>query len=201
MVIIMSCRISFVPLPTNPCPNDIPSRQPSIYVLGNAGSGKSTLVKALSSENAIFGKLVEVRGVAPLTAGIVLTTLHSRVFGRVNIYDFAGHEEYYASHEMILQHNTQSLVLVIVDISLPLQDIEKTLNYWLFLLSNTSFSASSVVHVVAIGSHADKVKAEERKFIQEKVDSIVSKVSVVKYHGFIHCDCRYSASNSLKQLR
>ena len=173
----------------------------NMYVLGNAGSGKSTLVKALSSENAIFGKLVKVRGVAPLTAGIVSTTLHSRVFGRVNIYDFAGHEEYYASHEMILQHNTQSLVLVTVDISLPLQDIEKTLNYWLFLLSNTSFSASNVVHVVAIGSHADKVKAEQRKFIQKKVDSIVSRVSVVKYHGFIHCDCWYSASNSLKQLR
>ena len=96
----------------------------NIFVLGNSGSGKSTLVKALSTENAVFGKLVKVRGVIPLTAGIVPTALHSQVFGRVNIYDFAGHEEYYASHEMILQHTAQALVLLTLDVSAPLLDIE-----------------------------------------------------------------------------
>lgn len=86
-----------------------------IFVLGNSGSGKSTLVKALSTETAGFlGKLVKVKGVLPLTAGIVPTTFYSEVFGRVNIYDFAGHEEYYASHEIILNQTTQPLVLLIV---------------------------------------------------------------------------------------
>ena len=75
----------------------------NILVLGNSGSGKSTLVKALSQEKVLLGKVMKVKGVAPLTAGIIPSTLHSDVFGRVNIYDFAGHEEYYASHEIILQ--------------------------------------------------------------------------------------------------
>ena len=170
----------------------------NIFVLGNSGSGKSTLVKALSTENGVFGKLVKVRGVIPLTAGIVPTALHSQVFGRVNIYDFAGHEEYYASHEMILQHTPQALVLLTLDVSAPLLDIEKALNYWLFLLSNDCFKA---FHVLAIGSHADKVKTEEMNFIRKKVNAIISEVSAVSYHGFIHCDCRYSGSDSLKQIR
>ena len=172
----------------------------NIFVLGNSGSGKSTLVRALSTENAIFGKFVKVGGVTPLTAGIVPTTFCSQVFGRVNIYDFAGHEEYYASHEMILQHTAQPLVLLTVNISLP-QDIEKTINYWLFLLSNYCFSASNIVHVLVIGSHADKVNAEKRKLIRNQVNCLVSGISAVNYHGFIHCDCRYSASDNLKQLR
>ena len=172
----------------------------NIFVLGNSGSGKSTLVRALSTENAIFGKFVKVGGVTPLTAGIVPTTLHSQVFGRVNIYDFAGHEEYYASHEMILQHTAQPLVLLTLNISLP-QDIEKTINYWLFLLSNDCFSASNTVHVLVIGSHADKVNIAKRNLIHNQVNSLVSGISAVSYHGFIHCDCRYSASDSLKELR
>ena len=170
----------------------------NIFVLGNSSSGKSTLVKALSAENAVFGKLVKVRGVTPLTAGIVPTALHSQAFGRVSIYDFAGHEEYYASHEMILQHTAQALVLLTLDVSAPLLDIEKVLNYWLFLLSNDCFNAT---HVLAIGSHADKVKTEEMNFIRKKVNAMISKVSAVSYHGFIHCDCRYSGSDSLKQIR
>ena len=166
----------------------------SIFVLGNSRSGKSTLVKALSDEKSLFGRFITVKDVTPLTAGIVPTTINSRVFGSVNIYDFAGHEEYHVSHEILLQQISHPLVLLTVDISLPLQTIEKQLLYWLSMLSNFQTS-----HVVVIGSHADLVRGSNT--INQKIASLVGTESSIRYHGFIQCDCRYSKSSGLNQLR
>ena len=49
----------------------------NIFIVGNSGSGKSTLAKALSSESSLLGQFTKVKGVLPLTAGIVPTTLDS----------------------------------------------------------------------------------------------------------------------------
>ena len=171
-----------------------------IFVVGNSGSGKSTLVKSLSREGKRFGKFMKVKGVIASTAGIVPTTLCSQVFGKVNIYDFAGHEEYYASHEMILHHQTtQPLVLLAVDLSLSLQDIEKQLQYWTSLLS--SKCDCKTFHLLVVGSHVDKVKDTEKIQLNEKVASMVRNVPAFKYHGFVYCDCRYPSSDNLNQLR
>ena len=173
---------------------DIISPSLNIFVIGNSGSGKSSLVKALSDEKSLLGRFITVKDVTPLTAGIVPTTINSRVFGSVNIYDFAGHEEYYVSHEILLQQTSHPLVLLTVDISLPLQTIEKQLQYWLSMLSNFQTS-----HVVVIGSHADLVRGSDT--INQKIASLVSTESSIRYHGFIQCDCRYSKSSALNQLR
>ena len=173
---------------------DIISPSLNIFVIGNSGSGKSTLVKALSAEKSLLGRFITVKDVTPLTAGIVPTTINSRVFGSVNIYDFAGHEEYYVSHEILLEQTSHPLVLLTVDISLPFQTIEKQLLYWLSMLSNFQTS-----HVVVIGSHADLVRGKNT--INQKISSLVSTESFIKYHGFIQCDCRYSKSSGLNQLR
>ena len=166
----------------------------SMFVLGNSGSGKSTLVKALSDETSWFGRFIPVKDVTPLTAGIVPATINSQVFGSVNIYDFAGHEEYYVSHEILLQQTSHPLVLLTVDISLPLQTIEKQLLYWLSMLSNFQTS-----HVVVIGSHADLVRGSNT--INQKIASLVSTESSIRYHGLILCDCRYSYSSDMNQIR
>ena len=174
----------------------------NILVVGNSGSGKSTLVKALATENSRFGSITKVRGVIPQTAGIVLTTLHSRMYGEVNIYDFAGHEEYYASHEMILQQNAQPLVLVVVNVSLSEEKIQKQILYWLSILSSSSSKdVMKTVHVLIIGSHADQIKLKEKLNIYGQVSSLVNKSYSLKYHGNIQCDCRYSVSDNLNKLR
>ena len=170
---------------TNHYFGDIISPSLSIFVLGNSRSGKSTLVKALSDEKSLLGRFITVKDVTPLTAGIVPTTINSRVFGTVNIYDFAGHEPQQTSHP---------LVLLTVDISLPLQTVENQLLYWLSMLSNFQTS-----HVVVIGSHADLVRGSNTT--NQKIESLVSTESSIRYHGFIQCDCRYSKSSGLNQLR
>ena len=174
---------------------DVISPSLNIFVIGNSGSGKSTLVKSLSSESSILGRLVTVKDVKPLTAGIVTSEIKSQVFGSINIYDFAGHEEYYASHEMIIQQSSRPLVLLTVDISLPHQIIEKQLLYWLSVLSN-----GRTCHVVIIGSHFDQANSTNNELPQNVV-SLIRTESSILYHGFIQCDCRYTTSQSLNQLR
>ena len=178
------------------CQQDIISPSLNIFVVGNSGSGKSTLVKALSEESGILRRLTTVKGVTPLTAGIVPTAINSRVFGDVRIYDFAGHEEYYASNEILLQKTSHPLVLLTINLSSPLQEIEKQLHYWLSILSNCQTS-----HVVVIGSHSDVVKSKERTKIDKIVSTLVSSDFLIRYHGFIQCDCRYSSSDNLNLLR
>ena len=181
---------------------DVISPPFNILVVGNSESGKSTLVKALTAEKSRLGSIVKVRGVIPHTAGIVYTTLHSRMYGEVNIYDFAGHEEYYASHEMILQQTAQPLVLLVVNISSSEQKIKKQILYWLSILSSSSSKdVMKTIHVLIIGSHADQIKFKEKLDIYQQISSLVGNSYSLKYHGNIQCDCRYSVSDNLNKLR
>jgi len=194
------------------------SSSTDIYVIGNSGSGKTTLVKALSTDKRFWHKFVKVKGVVSFTAGIVPTTLESEMFGRVNIYDFAGHEEYYASHEIILNKASQPLVLVAVDLSLPKPEIEKQVTYWLSILSNcfSTVNECKTINILIIGSHADLMSAEECRDLSHMISSIGKRFPAefrshvdtagcrskctVKFHGFLYLDCRYSASASLNRL-
>ena len=175
-----------------------------ILVIGNSGSGKSTLIKALCQNKTLLGKVVKVKGVVPLTAGIIPTTLQSKVFGSVSIYDFAGHEEYYASHEIILQQATQPLVLIAIDISLPAADIEKQMLYWLSILSNAaSIKKHKTVHLIVVGSHADQVISETKISVEQTLSSAIDSETgeSIQFHGLISCDCRYSGSSHMENLR
>lgn len=176
----------------------------NVFVVGNSGSGKSTLVKALTAQsNIVVSRFVKVKDVTPRTTGIRSRTLNSEVFGNAHIYDFAGHEEYYASHEMVLQQTTQPLVLLTLDISLHQHVIEKQLLYWLAILSNTATTDTDVVqctHVVVVGSHVDKLNFRQKNKINQQVTSLSSTSSSLKYHGFFPCDCRYSVSENLSKL-
>ena len=175
---------------------DIISPSLNIFVIGNSGSGKSTLVKALSDKGSLLGFFFSVKNVTPLTAGIVPTTINSGEFGTVNIYDFAGHEEYYASHEIVLQQTSHPLVLLTVDISLPQHNVEQQLLYWLSVLSNYQSC-----HVIVIGSHADQVKFKERSEVMKNVTTLLGSEQSITFCGFIQCDCRYSSSDFMDKLR
>ena len=69
--------------------------------MGDSGSEKTTLVKSLTNKS-FLGWFQQVKDIS-FTAGIVPTVEENSELGAVKIYDFAGHEHYHASHEMILQ--------------------------------------------------------------------------------------------------
>ena len=176
----------------------------NIFVVGNTGSGKSTLVKALTAQSTpVVSRFVKVKDVTPLTTGIQCKTLNSEVFGNAHIYDFAGHEEYYASHEIVLQQTIQPLVLLTLDISLHRHVIKKHLLYWFAVLSNTATTDRDIVqctHVVVVGSHADRLSQKQRNEIDKQVASLANNSPFLKYHGYFPCDCRYSLSDNLSKL-
>lgn len=174
----------------------------NIFVLGDSGSGKSTIVKALSTERNFFGKYVKVKTdeLPTTSAGIVPTMLHSPKLGSVNFYDCAGHEEYYASHEMILQQTSQAkVVLLIINLLLSREERERQLSYWCSLLSN---HCTTELHLFVIGSHCDKVNDDDTQDMKEMVTSMMMGLStMLTSHEFIPCNCRSTSSHNLKHLR
>ena len=173
----------------------------TVLVMGNSSSGKSTLIKSIMNKKSLLGRYRQVRGVAPSTAGVVPHIIEDDEIGSLKIYDFAGHEEYYASHENILQHIAHPLVLLVVDISLPIREIKKQLSYWLTVIGNASSQQSLSVLVIAShidnGNHAKMNSREASRFLKETMNDNFSSIN---YHKIVQCDCRYSGTSDMKKL-
>ena len=76
-----------------------------VFVIGNPGAGKSSLVETLKREDRLnFFRTVSETSVPPHTADIIPSIYRSKHYGRVLFYDFAGDPEYYSSHAAILEN-------------------------------------------------------------------------------------------------
>ena len=179
--------------------SDVISPCITLHLIGDSGTGKSTLVKALSSNSGFLGGFFPVGDVEPHTAGIVPSMLQSDVFGEVKVYDFACSELYYASHKEVLKQHSQPLILFTVNISMSIEEIEKQLTYWTTLISSYPAQCDTT-HILIIGSHSDKVKSKIREEKEARIENII-KMTTLNYHGFVPCDCRYSTSDSMNYLR
>ena len=172
----------------------------TILVMGNSSSGKTTLTKSIMNKNSWLGWYRQVRGVASSTAGVVPHFIEDDEIGSLKIYDFAGHEEFYASHENILQHFKHPLILIVVDISLPIRKITEQLAYWVTINQNSI--TKQIISLLVIASHIDISKdkincIEANKFME----AMISENSLaISYHGILECDCRYSGSTHMKEV-
>ena len=84
-----------------------------LLFIGHSGAGKTTLTLLLQSESN-DNTLVQSSGP---TAGIVPADFNSKIYGTVTMYDFAGHPEYYSSHDAIIHStikNTPPIILLLV---------------------------------------------------------------------------------------
>ena len=114
-----------------------------MFVIGNPGAGKSSLVETLKRE----GRLDSFRKVSsssvPLhTAGIVPTIYLSKKYGRVLFYDFAGDAEYYSSHAAILENIASSRKgdnIFIIVIDLREENTKSILHYWHSFIHHQQF--------------------------------------------------------------
>ncbi len=172
-----------------------------IFVLGNAMSGKSTLVKALMSnlaEGGWFKRVFnpKVTGVEPHTAGVIPYHAHSQNCGRLILYDFAGQYEHYSSsHAAILEKlrcAESDLVFIVVDISRPKEKLVKQLKYWDSFVLNQYKQQNPPV--IVIGSHYDVAKQQGKETLSQALSELPHlNVSIT-------LDCTRKSSSGLTEI-
>ena len=197
-------------LPSN-CPGNPAKLAVKTFVIGNPGTGKSTLTKGLQTESkglsSVMNRVVKVAGVDKKTAGVIPYDIDNKEFGRLTLYDFAGQKEFYASHDAVLRSavsgSPSAIFLIVVDLRTSDEDFRETIRYWLAFLENQGISADPKPHVVIISSHADQVKVKVVESKRDVVESLHQEKAFASFHyvGFVSLNCQYAKSSSMSQLR
>ena len=183
-----------------------------IFIVGNPSAGKSSLTKALQTEtSALRAKLASITGprlvsdVEQKTAGIVPCQFTSRKYGHVTFYDFAGQQEYYASHAALLQNSISSTVplfIIVVNLCDSEEDIKQKLVYWISFLTNQCTSVTAKPHVIVVGSHSDVVRSrgeDPTAIVNLEFLQAAHVSSSFHFSKFIPMDCRqYNSLDILK---
>ena len=188
---------------------DKPVQPPvKIFIVGNPSVGKSTLTAALKKKLGVIARILsgKVLGVDKKTVGIVPHDLESEIFGRVTLYDFAGHREFYSGHAALLQTAIQStppIFLLVVNLSEKNNEIIKNILYWTVFLENQCASVSCKPYVILIGSHADTLKGvKPTDKVKNVLDSLNMKCFInMEYVGFVAMNCQYHNSTGMSTLR
>ena len=185
----------------------------TVCVIGNAYSGKSTLIASLQNENAkllkkLRHRLFGVKSISERTAGIEPVSLSSKRYGDVVFLDFAGQHEYHGPHEMFLESilsKSISTVTVIVVVKVTEKEsvISEQLNRWLHPVSKISPSTNPI-RVIVIGSHMDKVKSkaaakEKLKRCYERVRQSLCGVPL-EFQDACYLNCRQPYSSDIVKL-
>ena len=182
-----------------------PEMPVSILVVGYPCTGKTTLVSSLKKEKGNAKSETLHR-----TAGIVPNDFKSEEYGQVIMYDFAGQPEYYASHDAIIHAIIKKLapvILLVVDLTYPIDHTVKAVNYWSSFISNRLQSLTDRAHLYVICSHADVVieKGEDphkkAKAVQETVKTTLNEVKVFDCKDVLTMDCRDPRSQEVGKLR
>ena len=193
---------------------ELPAVSVNTFVIGRQGCGKSTLSKALGKQSKglarLTSRVVKVTGVDEKTAGITPYDIHNDHFGHLALYDFAGHEEYYASHCTVIRSVTMgsstALFLLVADLRSSDTELRSTISYWLHFVK-TECIRSTVgpePHVIIVGSFADKIKStSELMKKHEVVKSLLFTpiFSGIHYSCFVTTNCCFSESSSMSDLR
>ena len=182
-----------------------------IFVVGDPGTGKSTLVKSIQTEAEGFGsrflnQISKVKNVDEKTAGIIPHDTNTKSLGRVTLYDFAGHREFYAGHDAVLRTsigNSESIVVLVVNMRDEEAKIKEVVEYWFQFLAQQSYEEDNKPHMLIVGSHADLVSSinvsSRSKFLQSIVNN--SCLNSFASTELFMLDCRYAERSSMSNLR
>ena len=185
----------------------------TVCVIGNACSGKSTLIASLQNENAkllrkLRHRLFGVKNISERTAGIEPVSLSSKRYGDTVFLDFAGQHEYHGPHEMFLESISSKgrctvTIIMVVKVTYEESAISQQLDRWLHPVSKMA-TTTNQIRVVVIGSHMDKVKSKvEAKSKLERCYQRVQQSlcdAPLKFHDACYLDCRQPYSSDIKKL-
>ena len=182
----------------------------NMFIVGNPGAGKSTFIKSFSTSGNAFTRIkhrfAKVTAVQEKTAGIIPCDVEVRGLGRVTAYDFAGHREFYAGHDALLQNSMRgsaSIVLLVINMSEEESKIKEATRYWVQFISNHTSESGPKTHLVIIGSHAEGLSSREVKSKANLIKSVVNSHNLcgITFAGLVVTDCRYAESSSMSRLR
>ena len=192
------------------CPRKPTEAAIKVFIVGKQGMGKSTLTTALKKEGGIMTYVMkrvrQVSGIEMNTAGIIPHDIHSKTFGHATIYDFAGHEEFYSGHDVMLRSSiagSPTVFLLVANLSLSDEEFKQSILSWLAFLENQGVPEDTKPHIIIVGSHVDEVTSADVQNKEGMVSSIVSSLAFSSFHfaGFVPIDCRYAESPSMTKLR
>ena len=178
-----------------------------VFVLGNKGAGKSTLVKVLKirSEANYDSYPSEsedgnVTNVTLNTIGIVPENITSSEIGNMTVYDLSGDAEYHFSHSMIMKTATKAglaLFILVVDISQHIQTVEKQIHYWFNYLC--TMCGTELLSVLIAGSHQDVLRDKDDDKANA-IEALISKEYPQTKTTFIPMDCRKVQSKEIIKI-
>ena len=176
-----------------------------LFVIGNPGAGKSSLVETLKREGFFESFSRVTKDSVPLhTAGIIPSVYMSKHYGRVLFYDFAGVPEYYSSHAAILENIASSskgddIFIIVINLSEDHVRIKDILGYWFSFVQNQKFNGRNP-SLIAIGSHYDLVDKEiidtSKRALKEFCESVEPETITI-----IMLNCCKPRSKKLGQLK
>ena len=182
-------------------------------IIGNAESGKSTLIAALQAEkNSFIGKIINrfrrVNDRRQRTAGIETVPHCSQRYGEVLFFDFAGQDDYHGPHQMFLESllskpGVSMTLLLVVKMTEEEDAILHQLHRWLTPVALIATPASPP-QVIVIGSFLDKVKSKEeatakltRCIEATRRDLVELSLEIV---GTSFLNCRQPQSEGIDQI-
>ena len=173
-----------------------------LILTGDSEAGKTTIAEVivrLASHTAVESDVTDVK---LYTAGIIPHQIQSEQFGNYVIYDFAGQQEYYSSHDAVLEQvmrSSAAIFVCVVDLSKTDEKICESLHYWLSFIDNACKTTEKKSHVLIVGSHADQVTSVEEK--SSMLHEIATRrVRQQQYAECIAMDCRKTNTDALHRL-
>ena len=185
----------------------------ALCIIGNAESGKSTLIAALQTEsNSFLGKIINrfrrVSDRRQRTAGIETVFHCSQKYGEVLFFDFASQDDYHGPHQMFLESllskpGISMTLLLVVKMTEDEDAILHQLHRWLTPVALMATPASPP-QVLIIGSFLDKVRSKEeatakltRCIEATRRDLVELSLEIV---GISFLNCRQPQSKGIDQI-
>lgn len=186
-----------------------------LFVVGGTLAGNTSLTRALKKETLAKSEpLISSSGVKviqrwdPPTAGVTHHAFANKQFGRVALYDFAGHTHYHTVQAALLNNSvctTPPIFIVVTDLSRGKEAIEADIYYWLGFLANAlHLPSNEVAQVILVGSHGDQVKVQGVDLSEwldlESLRRTHPSRTVLNVTDFVPVDCRKASSPGLDLL-
>ena len=182
----------------------------ALCIIGNAESGKSTLIAALQAESnsfmgKIFNRFRRVNDLRQRTAGIETVPHFSQRYGEVLFFDFAGQDDYHGPHQMFLESllskpGVSMTLLLVVKMTEEEEAILHQLHRWLSPVALMATPASP--HVIIIGSFLDKVKSKEEATakLTKCIEATRSNLKELDFIGYSFLNCRQPQSVGIDRI-